>query len=58
VPQSISLVSGDFIKAANLKTLGEIAEYTAGAINAGNPASNGFDIAALLPEGQRLLLPA
>jgi len=41
VPQSISLVSGDFIKAANLKTLGEIAEYTPGAINAGDPASNG-----------------
>jgi len=36
VPQSISLVSGDFIKAASLKTLGEIAEYTPGAINAGN----------------------
>jgi len=36
VPQSISLVSGDFIKAADLNTLGEIAEYTPGAINVGN----------------------
>jgi TonB-dependent siderophore receptor len=36
VPQSISLVSGDFIKAADLKTLGEIAEYTPGAVNEGN----------------------
>lgn len=38
VPQSISLVSGDFIQAADLKTLGEIAEYTPGAINVGNQA--------------------
>ena len=36
VPQSISLVSDDFIKAADLKTLGEIAEYTPGALNVGN----------------------
>jgi iron complex outermembrane receptor protein len=36
VPQSISLVSNDFIEAANLKTLGEIAEYTPGAINVGS----------------------
>jgi TonB-dependent siderophore receptor len=36
VPQSISLVSNDFIHAADLKTLGEIAEYTPGAINEGN----------------------
>jgi outer-membrane receptor for ferric coprogen and ferric-rhodotorulic acid len=41
VPQSISLISQDFIKAADLKTLGEIAEYTPGAINVGNPANNG-----------------
>ena len=40
VPQSISLVSSDFIKAADLKTLGDIAEYTPGAISAGN--SEGF----------------
>src|SRR5580700_9263028 len=39
VPQSISLVSGDFIKAANLKTLGDIAEYTPGAINIGDQAN-------------------
>jgi iron complex outermembrane receptor protein len=37
VPQTISLVSNDFIKAVNLKTLGEIAEYTPGALNEGNP---------------------
>jgi TonB-dependent siderophore receptor len=36
VPQSISLVSNDFIEAADLKTLGEIAEYTPGAVNAGS----------------------
>ena len=36
VPQSISLVSEDFIKAADLKTLGEIAQYTPGALNVGN----------------------
>lgn len=36
VPQSISLVSNDFIKAADLKTLGDIAEYTPGALNVGN----------------------
>lgn len=36
VPQSISLVTGDFLKAADLKTLGEIAEYTPGALNVGN----------------------
>jgi outer membrane receptor for ferric coprogen and ferric-rhodotorulic acid len=37
VPQTISLVSSDFIKAADLKTLGQIAEYTPGALNIGNP---------------------
>jgi outer membrane receptor for ferric coprogen and ferric-rhodotorulic acid len=41
VPQSISLVSQDFIKAADLKTLGEIAAYTPGALNAGN--QEGFE---------------
>ncbi|MBS0420290.1 MAG: TonB-dependent receptor [Proteobacteria bacterium] len=41
VPQSISLVSGDFIKAADLNTLGAIASYTPGAIDAGNPENNG-----------------
>ena len=41
VPQSISIVSQDFIKAADLKTLGDIASYTAGAIDAGNPTNNG-----------------
>ncbi len=41
VPQSIDLVSADFIQAANLKTLGDIASYTPGAVNAGNPENNG-----------------
>jgi TonB-dependent siderophore receptor len=41
VPQSISLISGDFIKAADLKTLGDIAEFTPGAIFTGN--SLGFN---------------
>jgi iron complex outermembrane receptor protein len=44
VPQSISLISDDFIKAADLKTLGEIAEYTPGAINVGNPGNFGTAI--------------
>lgn len=41
VPQSISLVTQDFLQAANLRTLGEIGAYTPGAIHAGNPANNG-----------------
>ncbi len=32
VPQSISLVNNDFAKAADLKNMGEIAQYTPGAI--------------------------
>jgi outer membrane receptor for ferric coprogen and ferric-rhodotorulic acid len=36
VPQSISLVSSDFIKASDLKTLGEIAQYTPGAADQGS----------------------
>lgn len=42
VPQAISLVSNDFINAADLKTLGEIAEYTPGALNVGNPGNLGY----------------
>jgi len=41
VPQSISLVSNDFIQAADLKTLSAIAEYTPGAVNAGNSENVG-----------------
>lgn len=41
VPQSISLVSNDFIKAADLNTLGEIAEYTPGALDYGNQLNLG-----------------
>ncbi len=40
VPQSISLVSEGFIKAADLRSLGEIAQYTSGALNVGD--SEGF----------------
>ena len=36
VPQSINIVSNDFINAADLKTLGEIGEYTPGATNNGS----------------------
>jgi iron complex outermembrane receptor protein len=36
VPQSISIVSSDFLKAANLKTISQVADYTPGAVNAGN----------------------
>lgn len=36
VPQAISLVSKDFLKAADLKTLGEMAQYAPGALFAGN----------------------
>ncbi|MFZ0007865.1 MAG: TonB-dependent receptor plug domain-containing protein, partial [Steroidobacteraceae bacterium] len=36
VPQSINIVSNDFINAADLKTLGQIAEYTPGATNNGS----------------------
>jgi len=32
VPQSISLVNNDFIRAADLKSIGEIAQYTPGAL--------------------------
>ncbi|WP_189338425.1 TonB-dependent siderophore receptor [Sphingobium sp. SCG-1] len=41
VPQSISLVNNDFVKAADLKTTGEIAQYTPGAIFAGDQNSYG-----------------
>jgi len=44
VPQSISLVSEDFIKAADLKTLGDIAEYTPGALNVGNQEGFGTQV--------------
>jgi iron complex outermembrane receptor protein len=41
VPQSISLVNTDFIKAADLKSIGEIAQYTAGAFFNGDIPSYG-----------------
>ena len=44
VPQAISLVSNDFIKAADLKTSGEIAQYTPGAVNAGDQLGLGTRI--------------
>jgi TonB-dependent siderophore receptor len=44
VPQSISLVSNDFLKAADIRTLGEVAQYTAGAIFSGNGEGYRTDI--------------
>jgi TonB-dependent siderophore receptor len=44
VPQSISLVSSDFLKATDLKTLGDIAEYTPGATNVGDQEGFGSQI--------------
>jgi TonB-dependent siderophore receptor len=35
VPQSISLVSSDFLRAADLKTIGDVADYTPGAVYGG-----------------------
>jgi TonB-dependent siderophore receptor len=46
VPQSISLVSQDFIKAADLKTIGDIADYVPGAFFEG--PSGGFSNAVSL----------
>lgn len=37
VPQSISLVTQDFMKTADLRTLADVAEYTPGATQAGAP---------------------
>jgi outer membrane receptor for ferric coprogen and ferric-rhodotorulic acid len=44
VPQTINIVSNDFINAADLKTLGEIAEYTPGATNNGSDLNFGSNI--------------
>lgn len=41
VPQAISLVSKDFLKAADLRTLGDVAQYTPGALFAGNQEGYG-----------------
>ncbi|MGE0582803.1 MAG: TonB-dependent siderophore receptor [Steroidobacteraceae bacterium] len=41
VPQSISLVSEDFLQAADIRTLGEVAQHTPGALFAGNPQGFG-----------------
>lgn len=46
VPQSISLVSEDFIKAADLKTIGDIADYVPGAFYEG--PSGGYSNAVSL----------
>jgi TonB-dependent siderophore receptor len=46
VPQSISIVTEDFIKAADLKTLGDIAQFTPGATFLGNAV--GFGTAVYL----------
>src|SRR3546814_13591899 len=37
VPQSISLVSEDFLDATDAKSLGDVAQYTPGALFDGNP---------------------
>jgi len=44
VPQTINIVSNDFVNAADLKTLGEIAEYTPGATNNGYGLNFGTSI--------------
>ncbi|HET6553073.1 MAG TPA: TonB-dependent siderophore receptor [Dyella sp.] len=44
VPQSISLVNNDFIKAADLKNMGEIAQYTNGALWASYSPSYGNQV--------------
>ena len=41
VPQSISLVNNDFVKAADLKNMGEVAQYTPGALFASYSPSYG-----------------
>jgi iron complex outermembrane receptor protein len=41
VPQSISLVTQDFLKATDARTLGEVAQYTPGATFDGNPGGFG-----------------
>lgn len=44
VPQSISLVNNDFVKAADLKNMGEIAQYTPGALFASYSPSYGNQV--------------
>lgn len=41
VPQTISLVTSDFMQAANLKILGEVAQYTPGALYGGDGIGSG-----------------
>ena len=41
VPQSISLISADFLEAADIRSLGEVAQHTPGALFAGNPQGFG-----------------
>ena len=44
VPQAISLVSNDFLNAADLQTLGDVAQFTAGALYAGNQDGFGTEV--------------
>lgn len=44
VPQSISLISSDFLAATNVKTLGEVAQYTPGALFSGDLENRRTDI--------------
>jgi TonB-dependent siderophore receptor len=41
IPQSIGVVDADLIKAADLKTLADVADYTPGALDVGNPGGFG-----------------
>ena len=44
VPQAITLINSDFLKAADLKTMGEIAQYSPGAFYSGNKGNFGTDM--------------
>jgi outer membrane receptor for ferric coprogen and ferric-rhodotorulic acid len=41
IPQSIGIVDADLFKAADLKTLADVADYTPGALDVGNPGGFG-----------------
>jgi TonB-dependent siderophore receptor len=41
IPQSIGIIDADLIKAADLKTLADVADYTPGALDVGNPGGFG-----------------
>jgi outer-membrane receptor for ferric coprogen and ferric-rhodotorulic acid len=41
IPQSLGIVDADLLKAADLKTLADVADYTPGALDVGNPGGFG-----------------